>query len=249
VMASAPELQPDAPAGAAAAFFRAIARDPAAALVGEGGGPSDVELVCGFLGCDLHPSNPLLEGLPRVVHLRRPRLDAAADPLQLLVEFAVAESKDHQAGTLCVLLRLSEVLFVEVIRRYLHGLPEAERTWLSALRDPAVGRALALLHERPGAAWTLEQLARDLGVSRSVLADRFTLFVGQPPMRYLARWRMQLASHRLSDQTAKVAAIALELGYKSEAAFSRAFKRIVGTSPAAWRRQRAQTPAAPALTD
>ena len=111
--------------------------------------------------------------------------------------------------------------------------------WLAGLRDPIIGHALALLHDRPADSWTLERLAREIGVSRSALADRFTQFVGQPPMRYLARWRMQLATSLLCDGMAKVSAMALDVGYDSEAAFSRAFKKVVGLSPAAWRRQQA----------
>ena len=125
-------------------------------------------------------------------------------------------------------------MFVEVVRRHLAGLPAEQTGWLSGLREPVVGRALTLLHERPAAAWTLEILARAVALSRSALADRFTHFVGCPPMQYLAHWRMQRAARLLADG-AKVAATALEVGYESEAAFSRAFKRIAGVSPAAWR--------------
>lgn len=136
-----------------------------------------------------------------------------------------------------MLLRLSEVLFVEVVRRYLDGLAAGQTGWLAGLRDPIVGHALALLHDRPAHSWALEGLAREIGVSRSALADRFTQFVGQPPMRYLAHWRMQIAARSLADGGAKVAALAHDVGYDSEAAFSRAFKKIVGMSPAAWRRR------------
>ncbi|MGH7383691.1 MAG: helix-turn-helix transcriptional regulator [Candidatus Rokuibacteriota bacterium] len=141
-----------------------------------------------------------------------------------------------------MLLRLSEVLFVEVVRRYLDGLPEGHTGWLAGLRDPIVGHALARLHDRPAHSWTLERLARDVGSSRSTLADRFTQFVGQPPMRYLAHWRMQLAARLLSDGTAKVSAVALAAGYDSEASFSRAFKKIVGVAPARWRGDPARPP-------
>jgi AraC-like DNA-binding protein len=136
-----------------------------------------------------------------------------------------------------VLLRLSELMFVEVVRRHLAALPRPEAGWLAALGDPEVGRALALLHARPGEPWTLDSLGREAGLSRSTLAQRFTDMVGEPPMRYLARWRMQLAARRLADGGAKVQAVALEVGYDSEAAFSRAFKKIVGTSPAGWRKR------------
>ncbi|MBI2834666.1 MAG: helix-turn-helix transcriptional regulator [Acidobacteria bacterium] len=110
-------------------------------------------------------------------------------------------------------------------------------TICAPLRDPIVGHALALLHDRPAHSWTLERLARAIGVSRSALADRFTQFLGQPPMRYLAHWRMQMAARLLSDGAAKVASVARDVGYDSEAAFSRAFKKIAGISPATWRRR------------
>jgi AraC-like DNA-binding protein len=162
------------------------------------------------------------------------------DRLSPLVEFALAESRQRRSGAQSVLLRLSEVLFIEVVRRYLDSLAAGRTGWLAGLRDPIAGRALAMLHDRPAAPWTLEQLAKDIGVSRSALADRFAHVVGQPPMRYLARWRMQLASRLLADGTAKVSAVALDVGYQSEAAFSRAFKEIVGVSPATWRRRAAR---------
>jgi len=135
-------------------------------------------------------------------------------------------------------------MFVEVVRRHLATLPAEERGWLAGLRDPIVGRALALLHEGPAHPWTLEGLARDVGTSRSVLADRFAHFVGHPPMQYLARWRMQVAARLLAEGVRKVSGAALEVGYDSEAAFSRAFKRVAGVSPGVWRRRHA-APARP----
>jgi AraC-like DNA-binding protein len=209
-------------------------------VIDGGGGPEHADLVCGFLGCDVRPFNPVLEALPRLVHLRRPPDVSVRDRLSPLVEFALAESRQRRSGAQSVLLRLSEVLFIEVVRRYLDSLAAGRTGWLAGLRDPIAGRALAMLHDRPAAPWTLEQLAKDIGVSRSALADRFAHVVGQPPMRYLARWRMQLASRLLADGTAKVSAVALDVGYQSEAAFSRAFKEIVGVSPATWRRRAAR---------
>ena len=179
---------------------------------------------------------PSTEALPSSIRLR-PQA-AAPDHLTHVVEFALAESRQRRSGAACVLLRLSEVLFVEVVRRYLDGLAPGQAGWLAGLRDPTVGHALAMLHQRPADAWTLERLARGVGVSRSVLAESFTRLVGQPPMQYLARWRMQLAARLLSDGTAKVAVVAQEVGYDSESAFSRAFTKIVGTSPAGWRHRR-----------
>jgi AraC-like DNA-binding protein len=236
VMASAPDLRSDAPADAVLSFFRDMAAGSASSVLTEGGGgPERVDLVCGFLACDIRPFNPVLEALPRLIHL--PRIAAAHDHLRHLIEFALAESHQPRPGAKCVVLRLSEVLFVEVVRRYVDGLGPGQTGWFAGLRDPIVGRALALLHDRPADSWTLERLAREIGASRSALADRFSEFVGQPPMRYLAHWRMQLAARLLRDGSAKVAVIARDVGYDSEEAFSRGFKKIVGVAPATWRRR------------
>jgi AraC-like DNA-binding protein len=202
-------------------------------IVEDGGGSERLGLVCGFLGCDVRPFNPLLAALPRLLHVRR--AFAAGDPLARLIDFALVESQERRAGGECVRLRLSEVMFVEVVRRYLAGLPAEQTGWLAGLRDPSVGRALTCLHERPGEDWTLEKLATAVGLSRSALAERFTHFVGDPPMQYLTRWRMQAAARLLADGQAKVSAVAQQVGYDSEAAFSRAFKKAAGVPPAAWR--------------
>ena len=123
----------------------------------------------------------------------------------------------------------------QVVRRYVATRPADETGWVAGLRDPAIGRALALLHGGPAEAWTLDMLARRVGVSRSILAERLTHLVGHPPMQYLARWRMQLAARQLTDSAKKISAIGHEVGYESEAAFSRTFKRVTGASPAEWR--------------
>lgn len=239
VMSSAPGMHSEMPADAVLTFFRQMAGGSAPAIVIEGGGgPERSDLVCGFLACDLRPFNPVIAALPRLVHLKRPAAVSQHDRLTPLIEFALAESHQRRSGAQSVLLRLSEVLFIEVIRRYLDSLASDRAGWLSGLRDPIVGRALSLLHDRPADTWSLERLAKDVGVSRSALADRFTHAVGQPPMRYLAHWRMQLASRLLVDGSAKVSAVAFDVGYHSEAAFSRAFKEMVGVSPAAWRAER-----------
>jgi AraC-like DNA-binding protein len=144
------------------------------------------------------------------------------------------------------MLRLSELMFVEVVRRYLETLPPDQTGWLAALRDPAIGRVLALIHERPAHPWTLEELARQSGTSRSVLADRFAHLVGQPPMQYLTNWRIQVAARLLADGAKKVALVGAEVGYASEAAFSRSFKKLTGVSPAAWRETSGMRPGSPA---
>lgn len=199
-----------------------------------GGGPDRTRIVCCFLGCDERPFNPLLTALPRVIHLSRAGNDAAGGWLDTLLDIALRESGTARAGRDNILARLSELMFVEAIRRYIEALPPAQTGWLAGLRDPVVGQALAALHAEPATAWTVERLARDVGVSRSVLADRFAEMVGHPPMQYLALWRMQLAS-RLLLEGGQVAAVAGAVGYDSEAAFSRAFKKLVGHAPATWR--------------
>ena len=202
---------------------------------GEG---STTQLVCGYLGCDASPFNPLVASLPRHLVVN----DREGDNpgwLTHFVDVALRESRAKRAGGESVLARLSELMFVEVLRRHLDGLGADQTGWLAGLRDAHTGLALSLLHERPAQAWTLEDLAREVGMSRSALAERFTQLVGQPPMQYLAQWRMQVAAGMLS-QGSKVIEAALNVGYDSEAAFSRAFKRLVGLPPAAWRDQRSQ---------
>ena len=200
-----------------------------------GGGPERARVVCGFLGCDERPYNPLLTALPKVIHLSATASHATSGWLGTLLNIAVKESGSSRAGGENVLARLSELLFVEAIRRYIETLPPAETGWLAGLRNPIVGQALAALHVEPREAWTVDRLARLVGLSRSVFAERFTEMVGQPPMQYLALWRMQLAS-RLLVEGGHVAAVAGAVGYESEAAFSRAFKKLVGQAPATWRR-------------
>ena len=199
-----------------------------------GDGPSETRLICGFFSCDVRPFNPLLESLPRFMRFGRDSL-ASHSLLDEFIRFATAEMGNKRAGSQSVLNRLSELMFVEIVRLYMDQLGGSNTGWLAGLRDPLVGRALTLLHARPSHAWTLEQLASEAAASRSVLADRFNDLVGYPPIQYLARWRMQIAARRLMDPGARVAAVAHEVGYESEAAFSRAFKKFVGQSPGQWR--------------
>lgn len=218
-------------------FYRRMAAGELPFVISEGGGgPTTTRVVCGFLGCDMRPFNPMLAALPRLVRVR-PLADAAHDRLRALMEYAVAEARQPGPGSQSVLVRLSELLFVEVVRRCLVQMPAAQTGWLAALRDPIAGRALVLLHRNPAQPWTLEILAEEVGISRSRLAECFTQFVGQPPVQYLTQWRIQLAARMLADGASKVAAVGREVGYESEAAFSRAFKRLVGMSPAQWREQ------------
>jgi AraC-like DNA-binding protein len=199
-----------------------------------GDGPSESRLICGFFSCDVRPFNPLLDSLPRFMRVGRDSL-ASHSLLDEFIRFATTEMRNKRAGSQSVLNRLSELMFVEVIRLYMDQLEGGNTGWLAGLRDPLVGRALTLLHARPSRAWTLEQLASEAAASRSVLADRFNDLVGYPPIQYLTRWRMQIAARRLMDPTPRIASVAHEVGYESEAAFSRAFKKFVGQSPGQWR--------------
>ena len=194
---------------------------------------ADTIAVCGFLGCDLRPFNPLVSALPRILHLPAERASGWANRV---IEQAVVESNSPRPRGDAVLERLAEMMFVDAARRYLDNLPADATGWLAGLRDRFVGKALELMHERPDQGWTVDDLAREVGLSRSALHERFMQYLGDPPMHYLANWRIQLGSRLLRETNRNVAAIALEVGYDSEAAFSRAFKRLVGMPPAAWRK-------------
>jgi AraC-like DNA-binding protein len=203
-----------------------------------GGGDERAELICGFLGCDARPFNPLLSSLPRVIHARG---TGPGDSILRLIELALMESTSPRSGTERVLASLSELLFVEVVRRYVDTLPPEQVGWFAGLRDPSVGRALQKIHERPTHDWSLDGLAKEVGVSRSVLAERFAELVGVPPIQYLGQWRIQLAASLLRSTTSSVAEIASAVGYSSEAALSKAFKRVVGVAPTPYRKRQPST--------
>jgi AraC-like DNA-binding protein len=190
-------------------------------------------VVCGFIACDLKPFNPLISAMPSLMHLRAG--DLGPWTTQLLDQ-AVMESREQRAGSDALLERASEFVFVDAARRYLNALPPGSAGWLGALRDRHVGQAITLLPERPADPWTVEELGRQVGLSRSALHERFVQLTGHAPMQYLALWRVQLGAGLLRRGRAKVAAVAQEVGYESEAAFARAFKRLMGEPPAAWRR-------------
>ena len=196
--------------------------------------PRDAVLVCGFLGCDQRPFNPLIAALPRLLHL--PASGGQDWALQCMRQ-ALSESTSLRPGGGAMLGRLSEMLFIDAMRRYLAALPEESEGWLAGLRDRFVGRALALLHAAPQEPWTVEELGRRVGLSRSTLHERFAALIGQAPMQYLAQWRVQMGATMLRDTAFTVAAVAQHVGYDSEASFARAFKRLVGQPPAVWRRQ------------
>jgi AraC-like DNA-binding protein len=198
------------------------------------GGNATARLVCGYLACDSRPFNPLIEALPPMLKAGDPRRNDTGW-LGQFIHFAVAEVADKRAGSESVLTKLSELMFIDVVRRYIETLPPQKTGWLAGLRDPMVSKALALIHARPSFTWTIEGLARQCGGSRSVFAERFVQLLGVPPMQYLAQWRMQVASEMLDRGNMNMAAISSEIGYESEAAFSRSFKRMMGVTPSAWR--------------
>jgi AraC-like DNA-binding protein len=204
--------------------------------VTHGGSGPITRMVCGFLGGENVLENPLLNALPRI--FKADMRGARTAWLQSSLQFAAEEAAQTRSGSATVLNKLSELLFVEAIRSYIDGLPEAQMGWLAGLRDRFIGRALSLMHSRPAQDWTIEDLAREIGLSRSALAQRFGDFVGVPPIQYLARWRLQLAAQHLRTSDKSLARVAEVVGYESEAAFNRAFKREFGMPPAAWRRTR-----------
>jgi AraC-like DNA-binding protein len=200
-----------------------------------GGGGESTQLLCGFLGCDT-PFSPLLTALPTILKLNV-RTTASGAWIESSFRFAASEIAAGRLGSTTVIAKLSELLFVEAVSQFVASLPAERRGWLAGLRDPQVGRALALLHARPIEEWTAESLAHEVGMSRSAFAERFGSLVGQPPMQYLALWRMHMAAQHLREGRGSVAQIGYGIGYDSEAAFSRAFKRQFGASPGTWRKQ------------
>lgn len=230
VMSSRPGMRAGPVAGGVAMAAEQL---PFALSYGEDG-PVSAKLVCGFLACDARPFNPLLDNLPPV--LKAGDRDGSGEGwIGQFIRVALTESSEKRAGGEGVLAKLSELMFIEVVRRYLDTLPPERIGWLAGLRDPFVGKALSHLHAEPARNWTIEELARSVGLSRSVLAERFADIVGLPPMQYLAQWRMQVAAGMLANSNSNMATIAAEIGYESEASFSRAFKKMVGTSPSVWR--------------
>ena len=203
--------------------------------VRHGGGGDAAHMVCGYLGCDSDLINPIVSTLPPSLILKVDETPAA-DWIRSTFQYAAHELADGQTGSTAVLSKLSELLFVEAVQHYVRSIPEGQTGWLAGLRDPAVSRALALMHANMGQAWSVEELAREAGLSRSGLAERFTRVIGVAPMHYLADWRLQVAGQKLKDSNDPLVRIAEQVGYESEAAFSRAFKKKFGAAPATWRR-------------
>ena len=207
-----------------------------------GGGGATTRLVCGYLACDARLAKMLLAGLPPLVRVNV-RGSNAGIWLEASVRYALAEARSPRPGGAGVLAKLSEVLFIEVLRLYMNEQGEGRTGWLAGVGDRIVGAALNALHRRPAHAWTLEELASEAATSRSVLAERFQHLVGSSPMQYLTQWRMLLAANLLSGSNAPLARIAEDVGYQTDTAFSRAFRREYGTPPAAWRRRHTARPA------
>lgn len=199
-----------------------------------GGGGARTRMVCGFLGGNVQ-LHPLLINLPPVMTLELATLPSG-DWMERTFAHAAQTMADGDAGAATVMTKMSELLFVEAVRRYLAALPPEQTGWLAGLRDPAIGRALSIMHARLNESWTADALAREVNLSRSTFADHFTTLIGVPPMRYLLNWRMQVARQKLREANRTIAQIAFEVGYESEAAFTRAFRREFGLPPAAWRK-------------
>jgi len=236
-MTSQPGLQP----ASGARLDAVLARRPRQLAYG-GGGPT-TRLVCGYLACDARLARMLLAGLPSLVRVNVRGSDAGAW-LEASLRYALGEARSPRPGGAGVLAKLAEVLFIEVLRMYMHQQSDGRTGWLAGVGDRIVGAALKELHVRPAYAWTVEELAREAGTSRSVLAERFQQLVGSSPMQYLTQWRMVLAANLLSRSNAPLARIAEDVGYQTDTAFSRAFRREFGQPPAAWRRgQVARVPA------
>jgi AraC-like DNA-binding protein len=201
-----------------------------------GGGGTVSKFICGYLACDRHLSQAFLTGLPPMIRLNI-RDDVSGQWLENSLRFSVAQAASRDAGALEVVAKLSEVFVAEALRRYQRELPPGRIGWLAGAREPAVGRALALMHHRSANPWTLLNLAHEVGVSRSVLSERFRHYLGESPIAYLTRWRLRLGARALTSTNYTVAQIALDVGYESEAAFNRAFKREYAVPPARYRRQ------------
>ena len=199
-----------------------------------GGGGQTSRFVCGYMTCDPHISRPILNGLPPVFKVNI-RTDSSGQWLESSILHLVDEAISGRVGSEAMLAKLSEALFVDTLRRYVAELPEREMSWLTGARDPIVGKSLGLMHRRIAHPWTIASLADEVGISRSALVQRFTRYLSEPPMAYLTRWRLQLAARSLEKTSRGVAEIAADVGYESEAAFNRAFKREFGRPPGQYR--------------
>jgi AraC-like DNA-binding protein len=233
LIGSGPEAKPPFPDYGINAKIKAGDLSPLHA----GGGGAVSRFVCGYMTCDPHLSRPILEGLPPAFKVNI-RADPSGHWLENSILHLVEESTSGRVGSEAMLAKLSEALFVDTLRRYVAGLPDEQRGWLAGARDPVVGKSLGLMHRRIAHPWTIADLADQVGISRSALVERFTRYLAEPPMTYLTRWRLQLAARSLQRTSRGVAEIAADIGYESEAAFSRAFKREFGAPPGRYRSDR-----------
>jgi AraC-like DNA-binding protein len=205
--------------------------------VSRGGGGGEVtKFICGYMACEPQLSRVFLGGLPPILKVNI-RNDASGQWLENSIRYSAGHADADSPGGEAVLAKLSEVLFVETLRRYIALLPQEQTGWLAGVRDPEVGKALALLHRKPADPWTIASLANEVGISRSVLAERFRCYLSETPIAYLTRWRLQLGAQMLKSTNSGVAQIAAEVGYESEPSFNRAFKREFGLPPARFRSQ------------
>jgi AraC-like DNA-binding protein len=237
-MCSAPGLEP----AKGARLENIVSRRPRKLVYGGGG--LTTRLVCGYLACDTRLARMLLRGLPSLMRVSV-RGSNAGMWLEASLQYALAEARSPRPGGAGVLAKLAEVLFIEVLRLYMNEQSAGQPGWLAAVRDRVVGAALTQLHARPAHTWTLQSLARAAGTSRSVLAERFQHLVGSAPMEYLTQWRMLLAANLLCGSNAPLARIAEDIGYQTDTAFIRAFRREYGMPPAAWRRRQLARPGPP----
>jgi len=201
-----------------------------------GGGGELTKFICGYMSCDPQLSRVFLGGLPPIMKVNI-RDDSSGQWLENSIRYSVDNADASKPGGETVLAKLSEVLFVETLRRYIAQLPQEQTGWLAGVRDPDVGKALALMHRKPAHPWTIAALANQVGISRSVLAERFRRYLSETPIAYLTRWRLQLGAQMLKSSSSGVAQIAAEVGYESESSFNRAFKREFGLPPARFRSQ------------
>jgi AraC-like DNA-binding protein len=209
---------------------------PELQVVRYGGDGAETHVACGWFAFERGAANPLTTSLPAMFSTSIAQRRSGAW-LQQSIRYAAAEAATQSPGSVVVAAKVAEALFVEALRGYIEALDPSQTGWLAGLRDPHVGRCLALLHEAPAHPWTIAELAKRTHTSRSVLALRFTELLGMPPMQYLKRWRLTMAARLLRDEQENLARVAEHIGYESEAAFSRAFKREHGVSPGLWRRQ------------
>lgn len=212
------------------------------------GGGEATEFICGYFGCERYAARLFLAGLPKVIKLSVGG-DAAGQWLSNSIRHLLSESWSGRPGRTVLLSKMADALFIEGLRRYMEQLPPEKTGWLAGARDPVVGAALAQLHRKPHHAWTLAELAAETGTSRSALAEHFQRFLGEPPLTYLARWRMQLAANKLQTTRNTVLQVAMDVGYESEAAFNRAFKREFGHPPAQFRKLRSANNGQPRVAE